>query len=112
MFYVCAKSQSGMKNLGFQAESKTKDILDSTKPAGCIIYLHVTFTVVVEVHSFWLCIIRIKCFGSKLRNEFFRFNKEIRSGLIEVVVPPKEFYPDLNNLPKDMTFHDPPLRVK
>ncbi|CAB3980784.1 alpha-1,3-mannosyl-glyco 4-beta-N-acetylglucosaminyltransferase A-like [Paramuricea clavata] len=41
-----------------------------------------------------------------------RFDKEIRSGLIEVVVPPKEFYPDLNNLPKDITFHDPPLRVK
>jgi hypothetical protein len=42
----------------------------------------------------------------------FRFGNQIRSGLLEIVVPPKEFYPDLNNLPKDVTFHDPPLRVK
>ena len=43
---------------------------------------------------------------------YFRFSAEIHSGLIEIVAPPKEFYPDLNNLPKDVTFHDPPLRVK
>lgn len=41
-----------------------------------------------------------------------RFDEYIRSGLIEIIAPPKEFYPDLNNLPKDVTFHDPPVRVK
>ncbi|XP_028401852.1 alpha-1,3-mannosyl-glycoprotein 4-beta-N-acetylglucosaminyltransferase A-like [Dendronephthya gigantea] len=54
-----------------------------------------------------------KIFVSKLIKELKdRFHSYIRSGLIEIVVPPKEFYPDLNNLPKDVTFHDPPLRVK
>ena len=42
----------------------------------------------------------------------FRFGNALRSGLLEVVVPPKDFYPDLDNLPKDITFHDPPSRVK
>ncbi|XP_046852014.1 alpha-1,3-mannosyl-glycoprotein 4-beta-N-acetylglucosaminyltransferase B-like isoform X2 [Xenia sp. Carnegie-2017] len=41
-----------------------------------------------------------------------RFGNALRSGLLEVVVPPKDFYPDLDNLPKDITFHDPPSRVK
>ena len=42
----------------------------------------------------------------------YRFKSFIESGLLEIIAPPKEFYPDLNNLPIDVTFHDPPVRVK
>lgn len=44
-----------------------------------------------------------------LKNKYGSF---IQSGLLEIIAPPKEFYPDLDNLPKDVTFRDPPARVK
>ncbi len=43
-------------------------------------------------------------------NKAFKFETE--SGLLEIIVPPAEFYPDLNKLQTDLVFNDPKERVK
>lgn len=40
------------------------------------------------------------------------FKNEIDSGLIEIIVPPNEFYPDLGNTLTDSVFNDSAERVK
>ena len=40
------------------------------------------------------------------------FPREIESGLIEIIVPPRDYYPDLNQLRPDTTFLDSQERVK
>ena len=39
-----------------------------------------------------------------------KFHVALESGLLEVVAPPRHFYPNLDNLP--ITFNDPKERVK
>lgn len=43
-------------------------------------------------------------------NKEFRFEAE--SGLLEIIVPPSEFYPNLHKVGKDNVFHDSPERLK
>lgn len=40
------------------------------------------------------------------------FSNELESGLLEIVVPPIEFYPNFNLLPQDRVFNDSKERVK
>lgn len=53
-----------------------------------------------------------------MQNTIEQLSKEYRyeteSGLLEVIVPPSEFYPDFSNMTLlvDEIFHDPPSRVK
>lgn len=40
------------------------------------------------------------------------YKSEVDSGLLEIIVPPKEFYPDLDALGYDKVFNDSNQRVK
>ena len=40
------------------------------------------------------------------------FKFEADSGLLEIIVPPLEYYPDLNNVKEDVVFNDSKDRVK
>ncbi|RNA07892.1 alpha-1-3-mannosyl-glyco 4-beta-N-acetylglucosaminyltransferase B, partial [Brachionus plicatilis] len=47
-----------------------------------------------------------------IENLNITYNKELQSGLLEIVVPPAEFYPNFALVPRDRVFNDSRERVK